>query len=318
MDVKFPDVELIPLRNEVDRFGFSHVLSESFGLKYPPRSYCCYLHGWVWTPDLKPEDLGYYFTPRDTPIVVANEFQRETLMQNGFARVIAGGLPFAYVKKSDADRKIGSLLVMPPHSMKLYSLPEIEGGFFEYIDSIKDDFTEVAFCIHADDLGNNEFLVSLRQKGFGFVVGAHASDANSLKRMRMIFDRYEYVTTTIMGSHVLYAAFCGCRVSLLERFHCAYSQQSFSGYSWIANVPGYLERALDCFNNKQKLVAQFPWLFVAHPKLAALMTDWAKKEIGLNHLLEKQVLLDILGWTNQSRVRTLIRVAHRRLVGFLA
>ena len=309
---KFQPVKKIAIRNEVDRFGFSHLLARKFGLTTAPRSFACFAHGWMWHTNLKIEDFGYYFIPRMVPIVVATKYQQEFLINSGFSNVHAGGLPFAYVEKSNFDRKPGSLLIMPPHSMKFDGISGIDSKLLDYIKIIRYSFSYICFCLHIEDYNDLEITTALRQRNISFIPGADPSDANSLLRTREIFDCYEYVTATTMGSHILYAAFCGCKVSILKNYFYSYSKNTFLNYSMIQSIPGLEQRYIERFNNLKKLEHQFPWLFVDHPIKAVEMLDWSKNEIGFNNLMSKDLLIKVLGWTASGRARALIRVVFLR------
>ena len=312
MNIELLPIRIIQLRNEVDRFGFSSLLALRFGFKNAPRSFACYLHGWIWRRDLKIEDLGYYFTPRNTPIVVTKEHQKDVLTKHGFSRVIIGALPFAYVKKSSVVRKIGTLLVMPPHSLQYLGYEVISAKMLGYIDDISSEFSEICICLHADDFSDKVLTSMLDSKKITYILGAHSADANSLLRMRQIFDYFEYVTTTTFGSHIVYAAFCGCKVSLLTDYFLMTPLSAFTNEPQLKLIPGYLERSIDILNNKQNLNDQFPWLFLKHPKLAIQKVDWATKEIGVDNLLDKGQLMEFLGWTALSKMRAMSRIAFRR------
>jgi len=311
----FPEVKQIEIRNEVDRFGFSYFLARQFGLSRPPRSFACFLHGWIWRRDLRLDDLGYYFTPLSTPIIVTNSWQAQFMRKSGFATVVEGGLPFAYIPKSKMEKRKKSLLIMPPHSTKYYGISSI--FYYElinYIKSIEADFSEVCFCLHNDDANDIDINSVLRQNGIPFIVGACASDANSLYRMRCIFDYYDYVTTIVMGSHILYASFCGCKVSILDKYYFYYPEVAADQDNALNNIIDFKNRTLDLFNNKQKLIDQFPWLFVQHPVEAVPMQKWAEVEIGAENLLDRDRLIELLGWSRTACIRAIMRIAVRKIV----
>lgn len=311
MNIVLSPIKLIKIRNELDRFGFSYILAERFQLGKPPISFASYIHGWIWQKDFKLVDVGHSFTPLNTPIIVATKLQKAVLEQYNFKNVIAGGLPFAYVGKSKVVKKFNSLLIMPPHSMKYLGYNGIDINLLNYVESIRYEFSEICFCLHIDDADDNEITNSLLSKGFIYIVGAHHGDKNSLKRMREIFDYFDYVTTTTMGSHILYAAFCGCKVSILQEYFLITPEHAFDQYSWRADFVEYKNSSLDGLNNKLKLNEQFPWLFLKHPKEAVQKVDWAIKEIGADNLLDKGQLMELLGWTARSKMRALMRTAMR-------
>lgn len=310
-----PEVQQIEIRNEVDRFGFSHFLARQFGLSRPPRSFACFLHGWIWRRDLRLDDLGYYYTPLSTPIIVANSWQAQFMSKSGFTTVIEGGLPFAYIPKSKIEKKKASLLIMPPHSIRYYGISShFYRNLIDYIKSIEADFSEVCFCLHSDDANDAEINSVLRENGIPFIAGASASDANSLYRMRCIFDYFDYVTTIVMGSHILYASFCGCKVSILDKYYFSYPEIAADQENTMNNIIDFKKRTLDLYNNKQKLIDQFPWLFVQHPVEAVPMLKWAEDEIGAENLLDRDRLLELLGWSRTAWIRAISRITVRKIV----
>ena len=313
MNISLPPIEIVSLRNEVDRFGFSYVLSKKFGLNKTPRSFACFMHGWIWRRDLKVEDMGYFFTPKNTPIIVSTTYQKRILYQNGFTNVYAGGLPFAYINRSNSKRRYGSLLVMPPHSIGAFYSDSISDVLIQFIKSIESEFSEVCFCLHADDANDKNIISLLKNNNIKYITGAHHTDANSLDRMRAIFDYYDYVTTTIMGSHVLYAAFCGCKVSLLRNHYYYITKHGYYNESITKMIPGYISRIIEFANDQQRLSEEFPLLCVDHPKKAIQMTEWANKEIGIDNLMDKKNLMEVLGWTIKSKIKALIRIAISRI-----
>ena len=309
-----PVVKRIRIRNELDRFGFSYVLANIFDISKPPRSFCCYMHGWFWVKDFRLEDSHYYSTPKTTTIIVATEYQKKIFIKYGFTNVVAGGLPFAYVRKSNAIRKARSLLIVPPHSLRYYNLTAINNDLLDFFVAEKNKFSEISFCLHADDANNEEVTSMLRKRDINYIVGAHAEDANSLYRMRKIFDYYDYVTTTVMGSHILYASYCGCRVSMLRSHQFFYPRHTANMIEKMKSVSGFADRFLDIFNNTEKLELQFPWLFVDHPINAVQMIHWANEEIGSSNLLSKDFLMNVLGWTIKAKLRALKNIALNRLI----
>jgi hypothetical protein len=154
----------------------------------------------------------------------------------------------------------------------------------------------------------------LRRKGFNTILGAGATDKNALPRMRMILDYFDYVTTTVMGSHILYAAYCGCRVSLLAHHH----QLFLTGYlkydNYVNSIPGYEDRILDGYNNLHKLRTEFPWLIVNHPKMGSGMVEWAREAIGERNRLNKRELMNILGWTPSAKVKAIAELVLEKIL----
>jgi hypothetical protein len=316
--LELPKFQEIKIRNEVDRFGFSYFLAKKYNLSKTPRSFACFLHGWIWRKDLRLDDFSYSYIPLKTPIIVANSWQANFLKNSGFSTVVEGGLPFSYIPKSKNIKNIGSLLIMPPHSIKYYGIPyDFYINLIDYIQSIKHKYTEVYFCLHADDAKDEKIKELLQKRELKFIIGASASDANSLFRMRCIFDYFDYVTTIVMGSHILYAAFCGCKVSILKDHFFYYPDNALDHEHTMSKIIDYKERTLDLYNNKEKLMDQFPWLFVQHPSEAADMKKWAQTEIGVDNILEKEKLFMLLGWGLKGKSKAIIRIGLNKILKML-
>ena len=149
-------------------------------------------------------------------ILVARKDERKFLHRNSFKNVRAIGLPFAYVPPSGYPRHPKSLLVVPTHTLLGDSFPDKE-VFKKYVSEIvnvRSKFQDIFACIHPSCRDNGLWVDDFQAAGIQVVYGAHIDDANALKRMRCLFDQFEYVTTNGWGSHVAYALYCGAKVSV--------------------------------------------------------------------------------------------------------
>jgi len=196
--------------------------------------------------------------------------------------------------------------------MQLVGICGLDSKLLDYIETIKINFSEVCMCLHVHDFEKLEIREELKQRNISFILGADPADANSLCRMREIFDYYDYVASTVMGSHILYAAFCGCKVSLLRNHLHIYTKNAFINHVTIQSIPGHEARMLDNFNNFVNLESRFPRLFVEHPLESIQMTEWANDEIGFSNLISKDRLLSVLGWSLSSKVKALLRAVYFR------
>jgi predicted O-linked N-acetylglucosamine transferase (SPINDLY family) len=89
--------------------------------------------------------------------------------------------------------------------------------FEQYADAIKaaaDHFERVVVCVHPSCASNGLWINEFKARNVEMVSGARAMDRHALKRMRALFEQFEYVTTNGWGSHIPYALAFGAKVSI--------------------------------------------------------------------------------------------------------
>ena len=108
----FPS-EKIWLRNSMDRYGFSHLLADVIGIKAPKRSFCNWVHGWVWWESIMEhvDIIGPTQLSNDVPIIVATDFEKIVNDQKFKNQIYVGGLPFAYCPDLNVEKQHNSLVV---------------------------------------------------------------------------------------------------------------------------------------------------------------------------------------------------------------
>lgn len=301
----------IQLRCGVDRYGFSHLLAARLGLPRAPRSFANWLHGWIWWDADCARDLMFDAAIRAKTHVVATPAQRAMLLAEGFADVRVGGLPFAYTQRSAQRRRPGWLLAMPPHSSERDKLARSLAGYLDWVGSLRADFEQVAVCVfHADF--TPEVEADLRRRGLAWVPGARPDDANALPRMRAIFDAFEFMTTSAMGSHVAYAAFAGCRTSLAGPLY-RYGPDDFAA----THDAAYVDKLVAVYSEDQ-LRRDYPALFAATPAAAAEATAFGRRALGSEATLGRDAILDALSWRALPQLAGYLAAARGRLARRLA
>ena len=71
--MNLPKYEKINLRNEIDRYGFSYMLSNKLKINYPPKSYALWSHGWKWNKEFNYiENFAYSKKNYNIPTIVPN------------------------------------------------------------------------------------------------------------------------------------------------------------------------------------------------------------------------------------------------------
>ena len=140
--------------------------------------------------------------------------QKEALERAGYARVEAIGLPFCYLPEVSAERRPGSLLVMPPHGLKKFFDPGQAQEYADGIASLRPHFSAIYACVTFRDYYRGEWRPQFERAGVPVFYGASPGESNTLLRMKEILSTFEFVTSNSFGSQLAYAAHCGARVSV--------------------------------------------------------------------------------------------------------
>ena len=306
-----PPCKISRYRNELDRYGFSWVLAQRCGLRKPLRSFCSWVHGWIWYEPTA-DNLGFQGLGRAQRLVVRAENERLALAQEGFCNVIVGGLPFAYIPRQEEPRFPNSLLAIPPHSS------EAETTFFknyssyvDYLLSLKNQFDQVAICIHYLDKGKEVDLYA-RAHGLDIIYGARPDDANSLIRTRAILERFEYVTSNNIGSHFAYALSAGCKFSFDNYFYDYKDAILQKKLDALEKPVNYLEAALEVHSEKY-VRSKFPQFFKDSPKDGIADESLARSIICPMETLSSNELMQVLGWNVTGQIRGYLGGASRRI-----
>ena len=307
-----PPTKPFIIKSGVDRYGFSHVLARYCNYIVTPRSFANWIHGWIYEDDPTVEDLMCSGLPRDVRVIVRNERERLALIGDGFRDVIVGGLPFGYVKQQHRNRINNSLIAYPPHSTEAERMVTSQVEYLDYLESLKADFDSVFVSIGFHDLGS-EMHRAATSRGIHVVQGARPDDANSLLRVRAILDSFEYVTSNVFGSHVLYALFAESAFSFCGPIFSLYAPELLHNAScehWSRN---YIEKQLWVLS-KSFLVAKFSRFLCSHPSLGVKDKVFADDQIGFfNQLTPSQVVRN-LGWSPLGQVSGYANGARRRLL----
>jgi predicted O-methyltransferase YrrM len=235
---------------------------------------------------------------------VARQDQVSFLKEHGFHNVIAIGLPILYVKKPNLTRIKNSLLIMPTHS-----LPGVENQLDEskFIDRIKhhlDLFDLVVCCIHRNDFDRNIWMESMKGIGIESVTGADNNDVNTYPRLATIFSEFEYMITDDFGSHVSYAAYFGCKVSIIEKIYDKniYERNMrylLSNSVFYKNNPELFEKYLISFYENEIYKRNYPFLYKEITK-AEVEKNWACYQLGIENMRTPNELRRIFGWNSHQ------------------
>jgi hypothetical protein len=285
-----PDAESVPIRCEADYYGASRLIAEALGLSEPPVSRSSWVHGCDMFPMPREVFSPHFNVPEQTHLV-GNQTAAKWWQANGFRKAVAVGCPFVYTRPSGLPKIPGSVLAMPNHSLPGCSRDRQHVvTWLRMIDSIKNGFTSVTVCLHADDV--EELLPLVTQAGLQWIVGAKHNTA-SLPRMRALFDQCEFMFTDVQGSHVPYAAWCDCKVALLPPIYVR-EWEFMASHPHSKNYPQTRKNL--AFHEPDFIRQRLPFLFVERPEQAICPKEWAAELLGASCAREPETLARLLGW----------------------
>ena len=304
--LNLPDHIICSVSSEVDMYGFSFLirsLSEIHTYKYSKGG--GWRHGWHHTQLKYPKQILHPDSNRDDMYYVRNKYEEEFLKNNGFSNIISAGLPFVYTDylNLDVQARPKSLLVMPGHVLITTQLKSniqvIEESYIKEILAYRDYFSEIVFCLSSHCIRRGLWVETLKKYNIPFIEGADVNDQNALKRMRIIFESFEYMTGNRLGSHFLYAAYCGCKVSLYGDFELV-DKFVEKRYDENEEMAAYVNSFLT-FDKQREL---YPF-FDCEAHKASQNIEWAEKEIGKEFMLEPAEIAELLGWNDKRYQRYL-------------
>ncbi len=308
---RLPPFVSAKIKGGVDRYGFSSVLAKRCGRSMVPRSFANWVHGWTWAEEPTAELLACSKLPRDLTIVVRNGVEQLALEAAGFKDIRVGGLPFAYIQRQHAFRHTDALLAFPPHSAEAERVTADQKEYLDYLETMKQDFDSVYVSVYYLDIGG-PLHKAAQARGLHVVQGARPDDANSLLRTRSMLDSFTHVTSNVMGSHMLYALFAGCKLSFCGPMY-GYDESEFIG---DGNPHGYSSdyiRLALRFQSESYLRDKLGRFFVDHPRMGSQDTSFAIEEIGEKFLMSPREIEDALGWTAGGQIKGYATGARRRL-----
>ena len=305
-----PPFSQIKITSGVDRYGFSSVLAKRCGRRVIVRSFANWVHGWVWAEEPTAELLACAKQARNLTMVVCNQVEKKTLMALNFTDVRVGGLPFAYVERQHMQRHENALLAFPPHSAEAERVTTDQAEYLDFLEAIKQDFESIYLSVYYLDLGG-PLHKAANLRGLQVIQGARPDDANSLVRTRSMLDSFKYVTSNVMGSHMLYALFAGCGFSFCGPMYGYDESEFLSGGNPHGHSSDYIRLALK-LQSESYLRDKFAKFFVNHPRDGVGDLGFAVDEIGTKFTLSSMQIEDALGWNVNGQFKGYFSGALRR------
>ncbi len=302
-------------RNNLERYGFTHVLKNRWGKKILPRSFCEWVHGWCWWPgDLRPEDLIY--DPSSLPpsqwLLVTNELEKNVAITGGITKVVAAGLPLLYtIPKKLPSKKENTLLAFLEHSAEAEKDHGIaEPRFLDYLADIRKDFEFVGVSIFGLDY-TDEVANAVKKRGLIPLIGADPSDATTFDRICNYFSLFSNVTGNCMGSYIAYALYFGKDVYLPGLFY----KRDYSIFqNTESKFPAEHISRLEYFYSENYARQHYGFLFSKDRELdAPTLMELGKKYLGESNMLSREELEYYLGWKASTQCKEYINGGVRRI-----
>lgn len=287
-------------------YGDQKVAAQYCGMSTPPYGINGeWQHGWIGPErNIHAEFVlggdGKSYERRKTGIFfVAREDQVDYLKSLGYTRVFAVGLPIVYVDRPKLDRIPGSLLVMPGHSLPETREEWDADAYTTYVRSIASKFSLVRLCVHKSCIEKGNWVAAFRDLGVQMLEGAEENDQNSLLLMAMLLSQFEYVTSNCFGSHLAYASYFGCKVSVSGP-RPSRRRTDYESVPFYRNAPAVLD-IVDRWNTDDRWGIIYPQ-FLRDPWDAIVQQEWAEWQLGEQHKKSPRELRRLFGWDITGRI----------------
>lgn len=289
--------------NPFSAYGDLKILSKHMGI-WPVMHYQTgeLPHAWAGTernvhPDFVVGTDGNSVSRKDKKYFVCRNDQADYLFKNGFKDVTVIGHPITYLKKKDFRRN-SSVIVMPPRSINFHH-EKIKKFIEDYLTFLRKNikhFNLKCLCVHPDDKASQVW--SSFYDFFDCVVfGALEKDHNSYHRLQRLFSFFEFMTTPIFGSHVPYASYFGCKVSVCGPT-LDFNKDHFIEMPLYKNQPLILDKLKTWHSTRYmfRIYSEFDCL----PIEARSQEVWARNQLGADNTLEPKLLREALAVSSIS------------------
>lgn len=310
---RLPGIEHIPLTNgDADYYGASWRIADALRMHEILPTNTFWSHGWF---HRKPVDnpLRLAFSPPQpdrTYLVFTNE-HAEYLRRHGY-QALAVGAPFLYAQKPLVTRIPSSLLIMPAHTTTHFKRDFSDSPFLAEVQALFENFDYKVACISGQCVKHNLWMQLFESNAVPWVTGAWIFDKHALERMKILFSSFEYMATNVMGSHIVYAAYCGCKVFFTLQREALYDlNELIKNEPLYQRYPELVWQGLKNFDFKWNQQA-YPWLFNGFEG-ATIQKEWAAHELGQDVQQTASEIADLFGWKPQEIQRQQQRKGISRL-----
>jgi FkbM family methyltransferase len=298
-------------------YGAAAVAASYCGFKHVPSAIRGYwVHGWnpSYRPKLHPDFILGIRTNPDDYYWVSRKDDEDFLRERGYKNVSAIGMPLVYLPLRKIERRPGSLLVMPAHSIDYTTHSWKFDEYAEAIADIRSEFADVVISVHPVCWKRGYWVDAFRKMGLPLIEGTVAYDRNGLARIQYLMSTFEYVTTNGFGSQLAYAAYFGAKPSVYGSY-ASLRPEDFKQDPLYACHPKLLEPAMSAIS-EDELRRNCPQFF-CHPREAKADVEWGRSEMGESNKVSPRQLRSLFGWDVKARVWRSVqsklpnRVKHR-------
>lgn len=297
-------------RSSPDRYGFSSWIAKMLSIKGAPKSFCNWVHGWIWWEPDNIEDFGFQSDPPNISKIV-NKANFGSLLSNlGVCNVVAAGLPYAYIHKYSLEQEKGQCMIpgtalfIPDHSSEANRVSHNILEYLDYIDSLSHHFRHVSILVYSIDY--SLLAPVIQERGYLPLIGADPRCPNSMQRVKAIFDAHEYVSTNFIGSHVLYSLASECKVSICgpyqDRLFEVHADDVRAGrYSrdYVERMLYYCSRKFLESNWLKRFLVEDP---LCAEKYSDQLASIVERELGIGEIMPLKCLPNLLGWSLKQQI----------------
>ena len=304
---RLPPVRKRSIRSEADYYGASTQIANALGRSQPFRSSVGWQHGWVSEPvtDVRQIVGGEHIPPRH---LVGTKSQAESLVREG-CEAVAVGLPIIYAETEPVSRIGNTLLVFPAHVTRQSGLSIDQNEYVGYIADQAKHFEAIVACVSGQCVARGFWTETLERHRIPWIPGAGIEDANALARITTMLSHVSCVTSHAIGSHLAYAAWCGCRVSLSGPEH-RFVRRDLENEPFYKSNPDLIPVTLNRMS-RSVFVGHYPHL-AAEPSEAKACQPWGEEQVGQKHRKSPEQISRLLGWRLSDRVATRTRKIWRQ------
>ena len=311
------------------RYGFEFWLKKK--LKVPKffKNHTNWEHGWEFQ-EFECKNLTIYRTwlNRKMYQVVSSKKKKKFLESLGFKNIYIAPYPFYFfqsgffkdefvklygentvIKKN--DYKINhSLLVMPnkiQFSTDLKKQQKRINNYIEFVDSLKKDFEKISICVTPEDFKSEIWRNISKKTDLKILRGISPFDGNGYFRLINMFNKYNYITSDCIGSHVLYANLMKKKFSICMPIDRV--ERNIKEIEVPFDSPISAKKIIDDLEysySKSYLKKNFPSLIKSDPSDGYYDYNWAFEKIGENKNINNVELKSILNFSYIKQFQRLL------------
>lgn len=237
--------------------------------------------------------VGSSFPSSKTKVLVANKLLSNVIKNKICNPVFAIGLPIIYLPEYSVQRKKDSLLVFPAHGVPGSSMSDkVNLEYARYIQSIAHKFSNVEICIFGPDYDKEAPIRKIFEETKLKIIRGVDDSKNALHIQKKRMLSFSHVTSNVLGSHIPYAAFYGCRVSLAGPTH-TFKKEHIENIEFYKLFPKAL-KIIDKYS-EYSLKNYFSWLF-CEPHQGVECKEWANIHVGFDCKISPKKMCKLFGW----------------------